>query len=463
MPAWFSADLVIQVSYFVTAVLFILGLKRMSSPVTARSGILWAGAGMAVATLVTFLYPGMSNYELMLPAMLIGGVLAAWSGRRVAMTNMPQMIALYNGMGGGAAAAIAAVELYRGGAVGIATSTLAVAGGIIGAVSFSGSIIAFAKLQGLITRSIRFGGQQILNLLLLIGALALGALVAGQFNTTAAVVTGFFVLALVLGLTMTLPIGGADMPVVISLYNALTGLAVGFEGFVLNNAAMIIAGTVVGSAGTLLTQLMAKAMNRSLGNVLFSGFGDTGGAAATGEVTGSLKPIEASDAAVMMAFASKVIVVPGYGMAVAQAQHKIWELCQQLIDRGVTVRFAIHPVAGRMPGHMNVLLAEAGVPYDLIADLDEINAEFETADVALIIGANDVVNPVARTDKSSPIYGMPILNADKAKNVIVIKRGKGAGFSGIENGLFYLDNTRMLYGDAQKEAAELIQDVKAVG
>jgi NAD(P) transhydrogenase subunit beta len=249
---------------------------------------------------------------------------------------------------------------------------------------------------------------------------------------------------------------------VISLYNALTGLAVAFEGFVLGNAAMIIAGTVVGSAGTLLTQLMAKAMNRSLGNVLFSGFGDTGGAATSTEVTGSLKPIEAADAGVMMAFAQKVIIVPGYGMAVAQAQHKVWELCQLLIDRGVTVRFAIHPVAGRMPGHMNVLLAEAGVPYDLIADLDEINAEFETADVALIIGANDVVNPVARNDKSSPIYGMPILNADKAKNVIVIKRGQGAGFSGIENALFYLDNTRMLYGDGQAAAAALIAAVKSV-
>ncbi len=455
-------ETLIQASYFVTAVLFIFGLKRMSSPVTARSGILWAGAGMLVATLVSFLDPGMTNYELILAAIGVGGVLAWWSGKRVAMTDMPQMIALYNGMGGGAAAAIAAVELYRGESQGYATSTLAVVGGIIGSISFSGSAIAFGKLQGLITRSIRFSGQQVVNLLLLAAALVLGALVAFNFNAAAPVVTAFFVLALLLGLTMTLPIGGADMPVVISLYNALTGLAVAFEGFVLNNAAMIIAGTVVGSAGTLLTQLMAKAMNRSLGNVLFSGFGDTG-AAATGEVTGSLKPIEASDVGVMMAFASKVIVVPGYGMAVAQAQHKIWELCQLLIDRGVTLKFAIHPVAGRMPGHMNVLLAEAGVPYDLISDLDEINSEFETADVALIIGANDVVNPVARTDKSSPIYGMPILNADKAKNVIVIKRGKGAGFSGIENALFYLDNTRMLYGDAQKAAAELIQAIKAVG
>ena len=457
-----SVDLVIQASYFVTAALFILGLKRMSSPVTARSGITWAGAGMLVATAVTFAYPGMSNYEWIIPAILVGGGFAWWSGKRVAITDMPQMIALYNGMGGGAAAAIAAVELYRGEVDSYAASALAVVGGIIGAVSFAGSGIAFGKLQGLIKRSVRFKGLQALNLLFLIVALGLGVLIAAHINATPGVVTAMFVLALILGLTMTLPIGGADMPVVISLYNALTGLAVGFEGFVLNNAAMIIAGTVVGSAGTLLTQLMAKAMNRSLGNVLFSGFGDTGGAA-TGTVTGSLKPIEASDVGVMMAFAQKVIVVPGYGMAVAQAQHKIWELCQLLIDRGVTVKFAIHPVAGRMPGHMNVLLAEAGVPYDLIADLDEVNAEFETADAALIIGANDVVNPVARTDKSSPIYGMPILNADKAKNVIVIKRGQGAGFSGIENALFYLDNTRMLYGDAQKAGAELIQAIKAVG
>jgi len=462
MPGWFSASLLIQASYFVTAVLFIMGLKRMSSPVSARSGITWAGAGMGVATLVTFLYPGMSNYGLILPAMFVGAGLAWWSGKRVAMTDMPQMIALYNGMGGGAAAAIAAVELYRGGAGGYVSDSLAVLGGIIGTVSFSGSAIAFGKLQGLITRSVRFAGQQILNLLVLAAALVLGAMVAAHLNASPAVVTGFFVLALVLGVTMTLPIGGADMPVVISLYNALTGLAVGLEGFVLDNAAMIIAGTVVGSAGTLLTQLMAKAMNRSLGNVLFSGFGDTGGEA-TGTVSGSLKPIEVSDAGVMMAFASKVIVVPGYGMAVAQAQHKVWELTQLLIDRGVNVRFAIHPVAGRMPGHMNVLLAEAGVPYDLISDLDEINAEFDTADVALIIGANDVVNPAARTDKSSPIYGMPILNADKARNVLVIKRGKGAGFSGIENALFYLDNTRMVYGDAQKVVAELIAAVKAVG
>jgi len=461
MLDYLNAAALIQASYLVTAFLFIMGLKRMSSPVTARSGILWAGAGMLVATLATFFYPGMSNYPLIIIAVAIGGSIAWISGRRVAMTDMPQMIALYNGMGGGAAAAIAAVELYRGGEMSHTEATLAVVGAIIGAISFSVSLIAFAKLQGLIRKAVRFGGQQLLNLLLLAGAIVCAVMIASGINASPAVITGLFALALVLGLSMTLPIGGADMPVVISLYNALTGLAVAFEGFVLGNAAMIIAGTVVGSAGTLLTQLMARAMNRSLGNVLFSGFGDTGGAATQGTVTGSMKSIDAADVGVMLAFAQKVIIVPGYGMAVAQAQHKVWELSQLLIDRGVTVRFAIHPVAGRMPGHMNVLLAEAGVPYDLIADLEEVNSEFETADVALIIGANDVVNPVARNDKSSPIYGMPILNADKAKNTIVIKRGQGAGFSGIENALFYLDNTRMLYGDGQAAVSQLIAAVKA--
>jgi NAD(P) transhydrogenase subunit beta len=452
----------IQVSYLITAFLFIMGLKRMSSPVTARSGIVWAGAGMLVATLFTFLYPGLGNFEWLLPAIILGTAVAWWSGRRVAMTNMPQMIALYNGFGGGAAAAIAAVELYRGEHMTLTMSTLAVVGALIGAISFSGSLVAFGKLQGLIKRSFRFGGQNIVNMLVIAATVTVGVFIASGWHDDTFHVTLFFLLALLFGVLMTLPIGGADMPVVISMYNAFTGLAVAFEGFVMQNAAMIIAGTVVGSAGTLLTQLMARAMNRSLGNVLFSGFGDKGGAAAAGgTVSGSMKPIEAADVGVMMAFAQKVIVVPGYGMAVAQAQHKVWELCQLLIERGVMVRFAIHPVAGRMPGHMNVLLAEAGVPYDLIADLDEINAEFETADVALIIGANDVVNPVARNDKSSPIYGMPILNADKAKNVIVIKRGQGAGFSGIENALFYLDNTRMLYGDGQAAASQLIQAVKA--
>jgi len=349
-----------------------------------------------------------------------------------------------------------------GEAHGAAVLTLGVLGGVIGAVSFSGSLIAFGKLQGLIKRSIRFRGQDFVNVAVLAVTLAAGSAIVVQSGGSVEIVTVLFVLALLLGVTMTLPIGGADMPVVISLYNALTGLAVAFEGFVLDNAAMIIAGTVVGSAGTLLTQLMAKAMNRSLGNVLFSGFGESAAAGAATGPGGALKAIDTADVAVMLGFSEKVIVVPGYGMAVAQAQHKVWELCQALIARGVAVKFAIHPVAGRMPGHMNVLLAEAGVPYDLIYDEGEINAEFETADVALVIGANDVVNPSARTDKSSPIYGMPILNADKAKNVIVIKRGQGTGFSGVENALFYLDHARMLYGDGQAKAAELVQAVKTL-
>jgi NAD(P) transhydrogenase subunit beta len=273
-------------------------------------------------------------------------------------------------------------------------------------------------------------------------------------------IAAFFVLALLFGLMMTLPIGGADMPVVISLYNAFTGLAVAFEGFVLGNEAMIIAGMVVGAAGTLLTQLMAKAMNRSIGNVLFGSFGATGGEAQA--IEGAQKPIDASDAAVMMAYAERVVIVPGYGMAVAQAQHKVWEFAQLLIKRGVKVKFAIHPVAGRMPGHMNVLLAEAGVPYDLIADMDDINPEFPATDVALVIGANDVVNPLAKTDPASPIYGMPILDVSAAKHVIVIKRGKGTGFAGIENALFYADNTRMLYGDGQAAAGELVAAVKDI-
>jgi NAD(P) transhydrogenase subunit beta len=453
-----------QLSYLIAAALFIVGLKRMSSPVTAVSGVRWAGLGMLLATVVTLVFMGASslNFILVVAAIAIGGIVAWVSGKRVAMTDMPQMIALYNGMGGGAAGAIAAVELYSGNEHNVVHLTMAAVGGFIGAVSFSGSLIAFAKLQGLITKSVRFGGQKFLNLAILLIAVTLGFMVVSGIHAEPPVVSAFFGFALLLGIAMTLPIGGADMPVVISLYNALTGLAVGFEGFVLDNAAMIIAGTVVGAAGTLLTQLMAKAMNRSLGNVLFANFGESSSPGAAG-VTGTQKAIEASDAGVMMAYSQKIIIVPGYGLAVAQAQHKVWELAQLLINHGVTVRFAIHPVAGRMPGHMNVLLAEAGVPYDLISDLDEINAEFETADVALIIGANDVVNPDARTNKGSPIYGMPILNADKAKNVVVIKRGQGQGFSGIDNALFVLDQTRMLYGDAQAAVGQLIQAVKAAG
>jgi H+-translocating NAD(P) transhydrogenase subunit beta len=457
----------IRACYFLAALLFILGLKRMSSPRTARGGVIWAGIGMVIAVLATFGLPGMHHLGLIVLAIAVAGVLAWWSGRRVAMTDMPQMVALYNGMGGGAAAAIGVVELVAAarmalhGADGMepAAQTLAVLGVLIGAVSFSGSLIAFAKLQGWMDKRFVFPGQRLFNMLVLLAALVLGAmLVFAPPGMT--VIAAFLAAALAFGLLMTLPIGGADMPVVISLYNALTGLAVAFEGFVLQNEAMIIAGTVVGAAGTLLTQLMAKAMNRSLGNVLFGSFGAAGGQAQ--EIEGSQKEIEASDAAVMMAYAERVVIVPGSGMAVAQAQHKVWELARQLIERGVKVRFAIHPVAGRMPGHMNVLLAEAGVPYDLIVDMEDINPEFPSTDVVLVIGANDVVNPVAKTDPSSPIYGMPVLDVVSAKQTIVIKRGRGKGFAGIENALFYADNTRMLFGDGQSMASQLVSELKSL-
>jgi NAD(P) transhydrogenase subunit beta len=461
---------ILDAVYFLTAAVFIIGLKQMSSPVTAHRGIVWAGIAMVVASIATFGAPqitleiGSINLQLMLLAIVIGSAVAYISAKRVAMTDMPQMIAMYNGMGGGAAAAIAAVELVKlsAGAEshGLTIQILAVLGAVIGAISFSGSAIAFAKLQGIMKKTLRLPLHQVINIGLFVATCVFGYLVATGYPVNFSYVMIFFALAIVLGVMVTLPIGGADMPVVISLFNALTGLAVAFEGFVLNNAAMIIAGTVVGSSGTLLTQLMAKAMNRPISNVLFSSFGSDGGAAAEEEIEGSMKEIQAYDAAIMMAYGQKVIIVPGYGMAVAQAQHKLKEMGDLLEARGIDVKYAIHPVAGRMPGHMNVLLAEAGVDYDNILDLEEVNPEFPTADVALVIGANDVVNPVARSNPDSPIYGMPILDADKAQNVIVIKRGKGAGFSGIENHLFYADNTQMLYGDGQKAVAELIAGIK---
>ena len=433
----------IDASYFVAAVLFILGLKGMSSPVTARKGILWAGVGMVLATVVTFLTPGMNNFALMV----------------IAMTDMPQMVAIYNGMGGGAAAAIAAVEFARGEMHGVIVTLLATLGALIGAVSFAGSVVAWAKLQGVMKKAFRLPAQNAVNVVLALATVGLGLAIIAAPAIDPTLVGAFFVLSLILGTIITLPIGGADMPVVISLFNAFTGLAVGFEGFVMGIPALIIAGIVVGAAGTLLTQLMAKAMNRPISNILFVPMAAAGGGEA---VEGEQKEVGAMDAAAMMRYASKVIIVPGYGMAVAGAQHKVWEMTELLEEAGVEVVFAIHPVAGRMPGHMNVLLAEAGVPYDKIFDLEEINADFAQADVALVIGANDVVNPSARTDKSSPIYGMPILNADMAQNVIVVKRGKGTGYSGIENALFYKDNTRLLYGSAQQAIAEVIQHVKAM-
>ena len=452
-----------KASFLLAALLFILGIKRMSSPVTARAGIKWAGVGMVIATIATFAITGANNLGWIIAGIAIG-VLPTWLwGKKVAMTDMPQMVALFNGMGGGSAAAIGAIELLKftgeGGAThGLPTLALAVVGALIGSISMTGSIIAWAKLDGRMDKRFTFAGQQVFNFAVFVAAALAGlALVFWKLDVSLVVV--FFVLALAFGVLMTLPIGGADMPVVISLYNAFTGLAVAFEGYAMGIEALIVAGMVVGAAGTFLTQLMAKAMNRPISGVLFSHFGGGGEGSA---IAGAQKPIEAADAASLLYMAEKVIIVPGYGMAVAQAQHKIWELSQALIKAGKDVKFAIHPVAGRMPGHMNVLLAEAGVPYDLIADMDDINPEFKTCDVAIVIGANDVVNPAARTDKSSPIYGMPILNVVEARQTIVIKRGKGTGFAGIENALFYADNTRMLYADGKEAANQLITELKMI-
>ena len=467
------ANLLIALSALVASFLFIYGLKRMSSPVTARSGIVVAGWGMGIATLAAFLYvfdvseaakPHLAtNVTLATLALTIGLGWAYWSGRRVAMTAMPQMVALYNGMGGGAAAAIAAVELLSDKAHGTLALVVTIIGALIGAISLSGSLIAWAKLDEKIKGTWRITGQQVLNGTVFVATLALGLYIAlvehghAHWTLTAA----FFAGALIFGVLMTMPIGGADMPVVISLYNAFTGLAVGFEGYVLNNPALMIAGMVVGSAGTLLTLLMAKAMNRSVSNVIFSNFGAAAGGGS--EIAGTQKSAEASDAAAQMKYASKVIIAPGYGLAVAQAQHKLYEFVKLLQAEGVDVKFAIHPVAGRMPGHMNVLLAEAGVPYDIIFDMEDINGEFKEADVAIVVGANDTVNPAARSNKASSIYGMPVLNVDQAKQVYVIKRGKGKGYSGEENELFFKDNTALVYGDAQAVMVKMIQGLKELG
>lgn len=448
--------------YIVTIFFFIIGMQRMSHPLTARSGIVWAGAAMLIATIVTFFTPNLTNFALIAIAIVIGGGFGYIAAKRVEMTGMPQMVALFNGMGGGAAAGISAVALL--GATSATTGSLAVIGGLIGAVSFSGSIIAFMKLQGWMRpRPITFPGQQILNMAVLVIAIASGICVILQPAwvplSVAMYLPLFFVLALGFGLLMTLPIGGADMPVVISMYNAFTGLAVALDGFsfATPNYAMVIAGIIVGAAGSLLTFNMARAMNRSISNVFFGAFGATEEKGV--QIQGSMKAIEADDVAVMLAYADKVIVAPGYGMAVAQAQQKVKELTDLLESRDIKVKFAIHPVAGRMPGHMNVLLAEAGVDYDHLFDRDEINPEFPTTDVVLVIGANDTVNPASHR-QGSPLFGMPILDVEQAKNVIVLKRGQGRGFAGIENDLFYRDNTRMLYGDAKDTVGKLVQALK---
>ena len=458
------------------SVLFILGIKFLSSPKTARTGNLVAAAGMFIALCALLKTDGSSvwshgwtfNYTLIVIGTVIGLIIGAIGAYSVKMTSMPQMVALFNGLGGGAAALVASLEFLKD-AHGTEPVTAFITvpmlfATLIGSLSFSGSIIAYLKLEGKFEKPHTFPGQNILNGLIWLVILGLGGWLT--FNATGGnAVTAFiamFALALFFGIAMVMPIGGADMPVVISLLNSFTGLAVAADGFAIHNNAMIVAGTLVGSSGTLLTLLMCKAMNRPVTNVLFGAFGSSGGAtAAASGIAGTVKPIQADEVALLLAYAQRVVIVPGYGMAVAQAQHSVRELSDELGKRGVEVQFAIHPVAGRMPGHMNVLLAEANVPYDQLIEMEAINPSMDRVDVCLVIGANDVVNPAAREDKASPIYGMPIIEADRCKTVIVMKRSMAAGFAGIENHLFYKDNTRMLFGDAKASLNALVAAVKA--
>jgi proton-translocating NAD(P)+ transhydrogenase subunit beta len=455
--------------YLVTIVTFILALRFLSSPAHARRGNQIGAAGMLLAIVVTWIKIGTTSWWAITIAMALGGGFGAVAARKVRMTAMPQMVALFNGVGGGAAALISLAELHRilpePGAPTADISIAIVLSALIGSISFSGSMIAFAKLQELIGgRPITYPLQQFGNAVVALVALASGiALISGVQDEWLLWV--LIAASALFGILFVLPIGGADMPVVISLLNAFTGLAVAAGGFELENNVLIVAGMLVGASGTLLTLMMARAMNRSIANVLFGAFGQlqtSGAAAAAAGTNGTVRPTTADDVAVMLAYAHKVVVVPGYGMAVAQAQHDVRALADLLEDKGVEVTYAIHPVAGRMPGHMNVLLAEANVPYPALKEMDEANADFPRTDVSLVIGANDVVNPDARNNETSPIYGMPILNVDESKTVIVLKRSMNPGFAGIDNPLFVEPNTMMLFGDAKESVAKLTAAVKTL-
>jgi H+-translocating NAD(P) transhydrogenase subunit beta len=457
--------LLINIAYLIAAVCFIVGLKLLSSPASARRGNQIAAAGMGVALIATLFMPGLQNMLLIIVGLIIGAVLSAYFARVVKMTQMPQMVAIFNGMGGATAALVSLVEFEHKAGIGRFEIVSIVLGVIIGCISFSGSMIAFAKLQEMKSKLLRPSPSlRQINAIVGIVVLALGlaVIVIGQGGLSSTLIVLLFIAALLVGAMMVLPIGGADMPVVIAVLNSMTGVAAALTGFVLNNQALIIAGILVGASGSFLTLLMAKAMNRSVANVLFGSWGaaaaGAGGAGATPELP--MREATPEDAAVPLAYAEKVIIVPGYGLAVAQAQHAVRELAETLQERGVDVRYAIHPVAGRMPGHMNVLLAEANVPYDDLFEMEQINEDFANTDVAIVVGANDVTNPAARDDPSSPIFGMPILNVDQARNIYVLKRGKGAGFAGIENMLFYDPKTSMLFGDAKESLTKLVGAVK---
>jgi len=453
--------------YIVAFSMFIFGVRRGTHPTTAKQGNLIAAGGMAIAVATTLLLDGIGNWGLIAGGLAIGAAIGVIASIRVQMTEMPQMVALYNGVGGGAVALIAWSEIRHGISLGeeIPLDTLipVLFAAVVGSVSFWGSNIAFAKLQDLIpTRPLAVPGQQVINALLLIGIVAACVEIAvGNDDPSQAIFIAILIAAAVLGNLVVLPIGGADMPVVISLLNAFTGLSAAAAGFALDNVALIVAGTLVGSSGTILTMEMATAMNRSVGNVLFAGFG---GAPASGAAGGGEErphtSIGAQDAAIKLAYADSVVIVPGYGLAVAQAQHAIKEVADELEKRGVSVSYAIHPVAGRMPGHMNVLLAEADVPYEQLKEMDEVNPELPRTDVVVVVGANDVTNPAAKNDPDSPIAGMPIIEVDEAQQVIVIKRSLSPGFAGIDNDLFYEPNTSMLFADAKQAAADIAAEIQ---
>lgn len=470
---------IIDLAYLVSAILFIFGLKRLQSPATARQGNQLAALGMFVAVVATLFMQEILTPVQMLLGVVVGGGIGAIMARRVQMTGMPELVAAFNGFGGIASTLVAGAEIAHimavgDGALGVVTAITIALSILIGTVTFTGSFVAFGKLSERISGNpISFPGMRLLTLLLVaavLGGAAWMAVGAADFPSVSdPVVLGALVVAaaaLLLGVLLVIPIGGADMPVVVALLNSYSGLAAAATGFVLDNTVLIVSGALVGASGLILTNIMCVAMNRSLFNVLIGGFGgdsndaaaDSGGAADMGSVNSTT----ADDVAIMLAYASKVIFVPGYGMAVAQAQHAVRELAEELEKKGVDVKFAVHPVAGRMPGHMNVLLAEANVSYDKLFEMDEINGEFDTTDVAVVIGANDVVNPAARHDKASPIYGMPILNVDKAATSIVLKRSMRPGYAGIGNELFYNSNNQMLFGDAKDSISKIVTEVKAL-
>ncbi len=454
----------VNIAYLISAVLFIFALKGLSHPRTAVRGNLLGALGMLIAIVVTLMDKSIVSYELIILGFILGAVIGTVSALKVPMTSMPQMVAIFNGFGGGASALVAALAFIEalevGKIMGTQETVATVASGIIGAVTFWGSMVAFAKLEGLIEeRPIRYKGEQIVKILFLLASIVFGVIFGTERD-----MNYYWLLTLtasILGVLLTIPIGGADMPVVISLLNSYSGLAACATGFVLNNNVLIISGSLVGASGIILTNLMCKAMNRSLTNVLFGGFGEIVTEADEDKVYGGkIKSASPEEVAMLLENARRVVIVPGYGMAVSQAQFAVRDLMRVLESKGVEVEFAIHPVAGRMPGHMNVLLAEANIPYEKLKEMDEINPTFEQTDVSIVIGANDVVNPLARTDSNSPIAGMPILDVDKSKTVVVIKRSLAPGFAGIPNPLFAADNTLMLFGDAKKMVQELINALK---